>query len=175
MTQSQISTRCWTRMDSPIGDLLLTGSEEGLTGLYLNRHINPAVDPGSDAGWLHDDAHFADALAQLEAYFSGQLRVFDVALSPIGTPFQLSVWGALRTIPYGETRSYGAIAAQLGAPGAARAVGLANGRNPISIIVPCHRVIGSSGTLTGYSGGLERKRYLLDLERENAGGVSRLV
>ena len=119
----------------------------------------------SRAGWeLNDDA-FPDAVEQLAAYFAGELTDFDLNLELAGTAFQRRVWAALQTIPYGETRSYGEIAIQIGAPGASRAVGLANGRNPIGIIVPCHRVIGASGDLTGYGGGLDRKRALLELEK----------
>ena len=106
----------------------------------------------------------------LKAYFEDGARTFDVQLAPVGTPFQLSVWEALKTIPHGETRSYGKIATLLGNPNGSRAVGMANGRNPIPIIVPCHRVIGSNGTLTGFGGGLDRKRVLLDLERRIRGG-----
>lgn len=108
---------------------------------------------------------FDDVAEQLAAYFAGQLTQFDVDLRPIGTEFQQKVWTALQAIPYGHTRSYGEIAAMIGSPGAARAVGLANGRNPIGIIIPCHRVIGSSGDMTGYGGGIERKRMLLTLEK----------
>lgn len=117
------------------------------------------------ANWEQDDDVFGDAVEQLGAYFAGELTSFDLDLELVGTEFQRRVWEALRTIPYGETRSYGEIALQIGAPGAFRAVGLANGRNPIGIIVPCHRVIGASGALTGYGGGLDRKRALLDLEK----------
>jgi methylated-DNA-[protein]-cysteine S-methyltransferase len=105
---------------------------------------------------------------QLDAYFAGKLRAFDVALAPKGTPFQQKVWAALLTIPYGATRSYGQQAAAVGNPAASRAVGLANGRNPISVIIPCHRVIGANGSLTGYGGGMERKQLLLDLEQGQA-------
>jgi methylated-DNA-[protein]-cysteine S-methyltransferase len=125
--------------------------------------------------WVRDDAPFAAAHAQLDEYFAGDRTEFDLPLHPSGTPFQLKVWDALRTIPYGEVRSYGEIAEQIGKPGAARAVGLANGRNPISIIVPCHRVIGASGALTGYGGGLERKQALLDLESRTAAGQLALM
>jgi methylated-DNA-[protein]-cysteine S-methyltransferase len=115
---------------------------------------------------MHDQAD--DVLRQVEyqltAYFAGELRDFDLPLAPVGTPFQERVWQALRDIPYGATTSYSALANRIGAPGAARAVGLANGRNPIAIIIPCHRVIGAGGTLVGYGGGLNRKRWLLDLE-----------
>ena len=109
-------------------------------------------------------APFPEARAQLEDYFAGRRRTFDLPLAPVGTPFQRRVWEALREIPYGETVSYGVLAARLGQPGAGRAVGLANGQNPISIVIPCHRVIGAGGALTGYGGGLERKRWLLALE-----------
>jgi methylated-DNA-[protein]-cysteine S-methyltransferase len=152
----------WTEYDSPLGPLLLLADDTGLTGIYMepHRHGPDGVDPS----WLRDDERFAEVCAQLEAYFAGELRTFDLSINAAGTPFQHEVWAALRTIPYGETRSYGEIAEQLGRPGAARAVGLANGRNPLSVVVPCHRVIGASGSLTGYGGGIERKRLLLDLE-----------
>jgi len=150
-----------TTVDSPIGELLLTSDGEALTGLYMagGRHALVAADD-----WNRDDDPFDDVRAQLAAYFAGELTDFDVPLAPAGTPFQLSVWRALEEIPYGQTRSYGQLAARVGNVRACRAVGLANGRNPISIIVPCHRVIGASGTLTGYGGGLERKRHLLAME-----------
>jgi methylated-DNA-[protein]-cysteine S-methyltransferase len=118
------------------------------------------------ADWALDNSAFADAAKQLDAYFAGERLDFDVELDLGGTQFQQRVWKALLTIPYGETRSYGEIAGQIGAPGAARAVGLANGHNPIAIIVPCHRVIGASGKLTGYGGGLDRKQTLLSLEKQ---------
>ena len=146
--------RC-AQMLSPIGPLLLTGDGRALTGLYMGR---------APSG-TRDDTAFTHAREQLDAYFAGELERFDIPLSPRGTEFQRRVWDALREIPYGETTSYGALAAQIGRPGAARAVGLANGRNPISIVVPCHRVIGAAGALTGYGGGLERKRWLLAHER----------
>jgi methylated-DNA-[protein]-cysteine S-methyltransferase len=146
---------------SPIGPLTLAGRGGALTNL---RMVDQTYEP-SRAGWSADDAVFADAIDQLNAYFAGELFDFDVELDLRGTEFQQRVWKALLTIPYGETRSYGEIAEQIGAPGAARAVGLANGHNPIAIIVPCHRVIGASGSLTGYGGGLERKQTLLALEK----------
>ena len=154
----------WTTMDSPIGPLLFTADDGGLTRLYMEvRHHGPdEVRPE----WRRDDGAFAEACRQLDEYFAGERREFDLPLNPAGTPFQLAVWDALKTIPYGEIRSYGEIAEQIGRPGAARAVGLANGRNPISIVVPCHRVIGANGTLTGYAGGLERKQQLLSLEQD---------
>lgn len=155
-----------TVIDSPIGPLTLVEIDGALAGLYMPGHA-PAPDPSI----LGDrrDGILADVVAQLAEYFALGRTGFDVALKPRGTPFQLAVWEELRAIPYGETRTYGEIAVALGRPGASRAVGLANGRNPISIIVPCHRVIGASGKLTGYAGGVERKAYLLDLERGTSG------
>jgi methylated-DNA-[protein]-cysteine S-methyltransferase len=150
----------FTTVESPIGPLLLIGDERGLRGLYMAPH---APDPA----WREDPRPFADATLQLEQYFAGERTEFELALAPEGTPFQQAVWGLLREIPYGETRSYGELAGALGkGPRAARAVGLANGRNPISIVVPCHRVIGADGSLTGFGGGLDRKRALLELEAE---------
>jgi methylated-DNA-[protein]-cysteine S-methyltransferase len=148
-------------IDSPIGPLTLAGRGPVLTNL---RMVEQTYEP-SRAGWAPDHRAFADAVDQLDAYFAGERTDFDLELDLQGTEFQRRVWKALLTIPYGETRSYGEIAEQIDAPGAARAVGLANGRNPIAIIVPCHRVIGASGNLTGYGGGLDRKRTLLDLEK----------
>ena len=145
----------YTQISSPIGPLLLTGDGEALTGLYMGR-----APEGR-----RDDAAFAQAREQLDAYFAGELVRFSLPLATRGTEFQRRVWQALCEIPYGETTSYGALAARIGRPGACRAVGLANGRNPISIVIPCHRVIGSSGGLTGYGGGIERKRWLLAHER----------
>ena len=128
------------------------------------RMVDQTYEPSRD-GWEVDDDAFADAVEQLAEYFTGERTEFELSLDLVGTAFQRSVWSALREIPYGETCSYGEIARKLGSPGASRAVGLANGHNPIGIIVPCHRVIGANGSLTGYGGGLERKRMLLDLER----------
>jgi methylated-DNA-[protein]-cysteine S-methyltransferase len=148
-------------LDSPLGELTLVSDGEALTGLYMTEHRHrPQLPPATG----DDDGVLAQARDQLVEYFAGERREFDLPLRPAGTPFQQSVWAALREIPYGETAGYGELAARLGRPGAARAVGLANGRNPISIVVPCHRVIGAAGALTGYGGGLERKRYLLELE-----------
>jgi methylated-DNA-[protein]-cysteine S-methyltransferase len=148
-------------IDSPIGPLALAGRGQVLTNL---RMVDQTYEPDRTT-WVPDDRAFPDAVEQLEAYFAGERTDFDLELSLAGSEFQRRVWQALLTIPYGETRSYGEIAEQIGASGAARAVGLANGRNPIAIIVPCHRVIGASGSLTGYGGGLERKQSLLELER----------
>jgi methylated-DNA-[protein]-cysteine S-methyltransferase len=148
-------------VDSPIGPLTLAGKGRCLMHLWM---VDQTYQP-SDSGWeRHEDA-FSDAVEQLESYFAGELREFDLELDLVGTNFQQRVWEALMTIPYGETRSYGQVAKQIGSPSAFRAVGRANGHNPIGIIVPCHRVIGANGSLTGYGGGLERKRILLGLER----------
>lgn len=153
----------FTRIDSPIGPLTLKGDGAALTGLFMDTHRH-APDPA--AGARRDDGAFGAAVEQLRAYFAGELRDFDLPLAPAtGTPWQRRVWTALREIPYGVTESYGELARRVGSPGSSRAVGAANGRNPISIVVPCHRVIGADGSLTGYGGGMERKRFLLDLER----------
>ncbi len=148
-------------IDSPIGLITLAGFGECITNLVMENAAHP---PASQNEWVRDTEGFPRVVAQLEAYFSGELTDFDVALRPTGTSFQCRVWNALREIPYGETRSYGEIAQRIGQPTAARAVGMANGRNPIAIIVPCHRVIGANGDLTGYAGGLSAKRALLQLE-----------
>jgi methylated-DNA-[protein]-cysteine S-methyltransferase len=148
-------------VSSPIGDLTLAGVGSTLTHLLMAEQSH---SPQRTHWKLAGDDAFGDVAQQLDAYFAGSLRKFDVDLRLVGTEFQCRVWAALQTIPFGETRSYGQIAEQVGSPAASRAVGLANGRNPVSIIVPCHRVIGSSGSLTGYGGGIERKRTLLELE-----------
>lgn len=154
-----------TTIDSPVGLLTLTGFPGVLTGLQMEgqAHTPPLPD-----GCTRDDRAFAPVKAQLEAYFAGELTEFDVNLRLEGTEFQQRVWGSLRRIPYGETWSYARLAALVGNPAASRAVGVANSRNPIAIIVPCHRVIGANGTLTGYAGGLDRKAWLLGLERRAA-------
>ena len=154
-------------LPSPVGTLTVLSDGSALTGVFMPSHKGgPVLDPA----WQRDPAPFAAVAAQFEAYFAGELQDFDVALAPVGTPFQQRVWAALREIPYGQTRSYRDIAERIESPRAVRAVGLANGRNPISIIVPCHRVVGANGSLTGYGGGLDNKRLLLDLERRAAGG-----
>lgn len=158
-------------LDSPLGRLQLRSDGAALTGLYMP---SPKGQPPVDAAWVADDAPFADAVDQLRAYFAGTLREFDLPLAPHGTEFQNRVWSALRAIPYGRTCSYRDIAESIGAPKAVRAVGLANGRNPISVIVPCHRVVGANGSLTGYGGGLPNKQLLLELERRTAGERSLL-
>ncbi|POM26349.1 Methylated-DNA--protein-cysteine methyltransferase [Actinomadura rubteroloni] len=154
-----------TVVDSPIGPLTLVADDDGLRGLYMNRQRHL---PDEETFGPPDDGPFDAVRKQLDAYFAGDLTTFDVPLSLHGTPFQRRVWEGLLAIPYGTTWSYGQLADAIGSPGGARAVGLANGKNPVSIIVPCHRVIGASGSLTGYGGGLERKRALLDFERGGA-------
>jgi methylated-DNA-[protein]-cysteine S-methyltransferase len=154
-------------LDSPVGLLTLVAENRTLTKLFMDAQRH-APEPGSfgEPGDPADEP-FASAAAQLDAYFAGQLTEFDLPLAPAGTPFQRQVWAALQQIPYGTTVSYGELADKLGKPNASRAVGLANGRNPIAIVIPCHRVIGADGSLTGYGGGLDRKRFLLDLETPN--------
>jgi methylated-DNA-[protein]-cysteine S-methyltransferase len=148
----------YTLLPSPLGPVLLTGGDDGLTRVLLDG-------PDPAPGWVRDDARFTEAARQLGEYFAGARTAFDLPLRAAGTAFEQRVWDELRRIPYGETTSYGELARRLNHPGAARAVGRANGRNPLAIVVPCHRVIGASGALTGYAGGLERKRELLALER----------
>lgn len=150
-----------TIVDTPVGSVTIVGGAAGIQGLYYAGH-RPAPDETRFGD--RDDAALAPAAQQLRDYFAGDRTTFDLPLDPVGTPFQLRVWEALRDIPYGETRTYGWIAAAIGQPTAVRAVGLANSRNPISIIVPCHRVVGASGALTGYAGGVACKRTLLDHE-----------
>ncbi|MPY62858.1 methylated-DNA--[protein]-cysteine S-methyltransferase [Streptomyces spongiae] len=154
-----------TITDSPYGPLTLVATDGVLSGLYMTdqRHRPPEETFGDP-----DDTPFGEVTEQLRAYFAGELKEFTLPLHLTGTPFQRSVWEQLCRIPYGETRSYGDLADALGNPKASRAVGLANGKNPVGIIVPCHRVVGSDGSLTGYGGGLERKRRLLDFERGTA-------
>jgi methylated-DNA-[protein]-cysteine S-methyltransferase len=153
----------YTTMDTPIGELLLVGDDDGLAGLHMEPHR-------ADPAWRRDDGPFAAVTEQLEQYFAGERTEFELDLAPRGTPFQQQVWSLLREIPFGETTTYGALAQRLGNPRTVRAVGLANGRNPISIIVPCHRVIGAGGALVGYGGGLDRKRALLAHEAEVRAG-----
>jgi methylated-DNA-[protein]-cysteine S-methyltransferase len=151
----------YTYLDSSIGELLLTGDGTALTGVWFpDDRQTTAPQPT----WRRDAGVFTEVSRQLDAYFGGELTEFKLNLDPHGTPFQRRVWDALRTIPYGVTTSYGKLAAALGDPRATRAVGLANGRNPIPIIIPCHRVIGADGSLTGYGGGMQRKQWLLALE-----------
>jgi methylated-DNA-[protein]-cysteine S-methyltransferase len=161
MTMSE--TCLYHTMDSPVGELLLTANGAALTGAYwATSHDRP----NCEAGWRRDEQAFRAVCAQLRAYFAGELTQFDLPLAPRGTEFQQRVWRELCAIPYGATISYRELAARIGKPSAMRAVGAANGRNPISIIVPCHRVIGADNSLTGYGGGLACKRALLNLEAE---------
>lgn len=154
-----MNTQVWTVVESPIGPLRLVADDEGLRAVEFDPFEGEPGERDDEAPLLVETAR------QLAAYFAKELTEFDLPLAARGTDYQVRVWEALREIPYGTTASYGEIAARLGqVPGASRAVGLANGRNPIPVIVPCHRVIGASGTLTGYAGGLERKKVLLDLE-----------
>ena len=156
-------TTYYTYFDSPLQPLLLTSDGAALTGLFLVAHKR---GPEVGADWREDDgaAPFAEAKRQLASYFAGNLTAFDLPLAPAGTAFQKRVWDELRRVPHGQTVSYGEMARRIGSPNACRAVGLANGRNPISIIIPCHRVVGASGKLIGYAGGLTRKEALLALE-----------
>ena len=149
-------------MQSPIGPLTLVRDQHGLRQVNFPQNGQPAP---ADPEWHEDSAALAEAIRQLRAYFAGELEDFDLPLAPEGTPFQQHVWQELCRIPYGETISYGELARRIGNPNASRAVGLANGSNPIPIIIPCHRVIGSNGKLTGYGGGLPIKEKLLALER----------
>jgi methylated-DNA-[protein]-cysteine S-methyltransferase len=152
----------YTHVESPVGRLLLAGNPDGL------RSVSFAVSKRAETpqeNWIADKAAFPEVIRQLRAYFAAELKEFDLPLAMDGTQFQLRVWRALQEIPYGGTTSYGQLAAKIGNPKAMRAVGLANGRNPIPIIVPCHRVLGSDGSLTGFGGGLENKQKLLALEQ----------
>lgn len=150
-------------IDSPLGPLLLTSDGDRLTGTFMGADATLERVSASDK-WQRTPAVFTTAEAQLRAYFARELKVFDLPLHPLGTTFQQQVWNYLSSIPYGSTVSYKTVAAALGSPKSMRAVGMANGRNPISIIIPCHRVIGANGTLTGYRGGLWRKQWLMNFE-----------
>lgn len=159
----------YTEIDSPLGKLLLRGKSDVLTGVYMENHRRGPADSDSVT---RDDARFADARTQFAEYFAGRRVAFDLPLDrTAGTPFQRQVWQALLEIPYGETITYGELARRIGQPAAVRAVGLANGSNPLSVVVPCHRVIGAGGRLVGYGGGLDRKRLLLDLEARSRPGT----
>jgi methylated-DNA-[protein]-cysteine S-methyltransferase len=160
--QKMPASTIYTRVDSPLGRIVVRGDGEFLTGLFMpnHKHWN-----GPDAAWQLADEPFVNIREQLAEYFAGQRRLFTLPLKLAGTPFQQRVWQELLRIPFGTTVTYAELARRIGRPKASRAVGHANGRNPISILVPCHRVIGANGTLTGYGGGLDRKRWLLDWER----------
>jgi methylated-DNA-[protein]-cysteine S-methyltransferase len=154
-TAPAAAARLFSVIPSPVGPLLLSGDEGALTGLRFGESASPAP------GWRRDDGRFREESRQLGEYFAGERTGFDIPLRLDGAAFERRVWDALRAIPHGTTTTYGEVAERIGAPGRARAVGAANARNPIAIVVPCHRVIGSGGRLTGYAGGLERKRALL--------------
>jgi methylated-DNA-[protein]-cysteine S-methyltransferase len=162
---TDLGHRTHTIVDSPIGPLTLVARDGVLIGLYMREHRHRP-----DAATFGDESaeDLMTVAEQLGEYFAGERTSFDLPMDAIGTSFQRTVWSALRDIPYGQTISYGQLAARIGRPTASRAVGLANGRNPLSIVVPCHRVVASSGKLTGYGGGIERKRLLLALERRRA-------
>ena len=153
--------RTYTVVDSPLGPITVVGQDDALAGVYLDGQRHRPVD---QALGVRDDRTLPSLCEQLTAYLRGDLEQFDVELAPLGTPFQAEVWSALRAVPYGATTTYGALAAAVGRPTAVRAVGAANGRNPYCLVVPCHRVVGAGGALTGYAGGLDRKRFLLELE-----------
>ena len=155
----------YSYMTSPLGPLLIAGDSAGLRLIHFQRGTTP---PPLPSDWHEDRQLLGAAMEQIAAYFAGTLRQFSLALAPQGTPFQQAVWRALQDIPYGETTSYGALARQLGKPQAARAVGAANGQNPLALVIPCHRVVGSTGKLIGYAGGLDIKQALLAFERRHA-------
>jgi methylated-DNA-[protein]-cysteine S-methyltransferase len=157
----------FTYVDSPVGKLLVAGDDRGRVTTVAMAGQRYEAEP--EPGWRFDPDGLESMADQLHRYFARELKDFDLPLAPEGTPFQRTVWDQLQAIPYGETISYAELARRVGRPGAARAVGSANGRNPIAIVIPCHRVIASDGTLGGYGGGLGRKQFLLDLE---AGRVS---
>lgn len=164
-TDASIASMEYDYLDTPIGPLLLVADEQGLRHVGFTR-----ADQGAriQSHWRRDRRHLGAAIEQLEAYFSGRLHDFDIVLAARGTEFRKTVWDELVRIPYGETISYGELARRIGAPAASRAVGAANGANPLPVIVPCHRVIGSTGKLTGFGGGLPIKQWLLDHERRHA-------
>ena len=152
----------YTYTDSPFGTILIAKNSQGLR--HIRFQEDPNRKPPEAGGWRFDPKAFKETLAQLGAYFNGDLHHFDLPLAPEGTPFQLQVWDALQPIPYGETISYAELAEKIGNPHASRAVGAANGKNPLPIVIPCHRVIGSNGLLTGYTGGIHIKEALLAIE-----------
>jgi methylated-DNA-[protein]-cysteine S-methyltransferase len=156
-------SEAYTTVACALGELLLTAEDGRLTGLFM-----PGEEVAPPAGAVRDEAAFRATRLQLEEYFAGRRTSFDLPVAPAGTPFQQRIWDELQRIAYGQTITYAELAARSGRPTAIRAAGAANGANPVSIVIPCHRVIGSNGSLTGYSGGLESKRFLLDLERSGA-------
>ncbi len=155
--------RYYDTFESPHGGMLLVANEEGLAGVYFDRQKH---HPKLQTDWIKNLRHkiLRQAKRELQEYFAGKRKRFEVALDPEGTPFQRAVWKAISTVGFGKTISYGELARRAGSPGSARAAGAATGRNPLGIIVPCHRIMGSDGSLTGYAGGLQRKRALLELE-----------
>jgi methylated-DNA-[protein]-cysteine S-methyltransferase len=161
MTVAATSTTYYATMPSPVGELLMTGSDEGLTGVFLPGE---GLEPQPD--WEHEPRPFEDCRKQLDEYFAGERDTFSLPLAAPGTPFQREVWKELLEVGFGTTITYSELARRVGRPNSQRAVGGANGRNPICIIVPCHRVVGSDGSLTGYSAGIDSKRWLLEFERE---------
>jgi methylated-DNA-[protein]-cysteine S-methyltransferase len=165
--------RSHTVIDSAVGRLTLVAEDGAIVGLYMNlqRHRPDDGDLGEPDRRGRQAAPFKTAADQLDGYFAGALTRFTLPMAPRGSEFQQRVWTALQDIPYGQTESYGELAERIGSPRAARAVGLANGKNPISIVIPCHRVVGSDGNLTGYGGGLDRKKQLLDLELAVSGAA----
>ena len=154
----------YTYMDSPVGPLMIAGDDEGLRNISFSTGKKPAM---FEPDWVESKSFLDDTVYQIQEYFAGRLKTFDLKLAPRGTVFQRKVLNALRDIPYGSTRSYGDIARVIGNPKASRAVGAANGRNPLSIVIPCHRVIGQSGKLVGFGGGLKTKEWLLSLEKKH--------
>ncbi|MCE9551942.1 MAG: methylated-DNA--[protein]-cysteine S-methyltransferase [Planctomycetes bacterium] len=164
------TTTCYSYIDSPLGQLFIQGDGQFVTGLYLPGHKGWL---GPDASWQQSNAPFVEVREQLAEYFAGQRQEFDIPLKIAGTPFQLRVWQELVQIPFGTTSTYAQLAQRVGKPTASRAVGHANGRNPISIMVPCHRVIGAHGKLTGYAGGVDKKEWLLAWERTTLAGLHR--
>lgn len=171
MTTNHSATRTYTVISSPLGGLTAVADEGVLSGLYFEEHRR---GPTVEGRGTRSETGFDEVRRQLGEYFAGERRRFDLDLAPRGDAFKRRVWRLLEEIPYGETRSYGDLARQLGDPGLAQAVGAANGRNPLSVIVPCHRVVGADGGLVGYAGGLDRKRFLLDLEEPTGAKDARL-
>ncbi|MEP7183447.1 MAG: methylated-DNA--[protein]-cysteine S-methyltransferase [Betaproteobacteria bacterium] len=161
----------FTRIGSPHGDLVLAAVDDALVGIWFDGQ---KYQPPIGAGWRHrpDAPVLRRAATQLDEYFAGDRTRFDLALAPRGTPFQRAVWAAIATVPAGATITYAELAAKIGKPGSARAAGAATGRNPLSIVIPCHRIVGAGGALTGYAGGLDRKRALLALERDATATVT---
>jgi methylated-DNA-[protein]-cysteine S-methyltransferase len=171
-TAKEVMTNCYSYIDCPLGQMFVQGDGEFVTGLYLPRHKGWR---GPDPAWRQSDMSFTAVREQLAEYFAGERDQFDAPTKLAGTPFQLQVWQELTRIPFGETITYADLAQRVGRPTATRAVGHANGRNPISIIIPCHRVIGADGKLTGYAGGVDKKQWLLAWERRARGTEPRTL